>query len=397
MTSFLPYARQNIDENDIAAVVDVLRGDWLTTGPAVAAFEAALCEVTTAPYAVACSSGTAALHLAYIAAGVVPGDKVIVPAITFAASANAAKYIGAAPVFADVDPETGLMTPETFSAALEVAGKAAAVVPVHLGGQVCDMPAIAEIARPLGVKIIEDACHAIGGMPDEGAGPVAVGACTYSDAVAFSFHPVKTIAMGEGGAVTTRDEAMAAEIRQLRHHGIRTREDGFLNPGLADTGEDPNLWYYEAVATGFNYRASDIHCALGHSQIKRLSRLVARRAELVSLYMDALAPLAPIVRPLGRRGAGMTAWHLFVALIDFKRAGVSRAKLMVELRDRGIGTQVHYIPLHLMPIFSDDAAGAMMPGAMSYYAQCLSLPLYVGMTDGDVDRVVAALAEIIVG
>ena len=376
-------------------MVNVLRGDWLTTGPAVTEFERALCDVTTAPHSVACSSGTAALHLAYITVGVAPGDRIIVPAVTFAASANAAKYIGATPVFADVDPETGLMTTDTFSAALDGAGEVAAVVPVHLGGQVCDMPGIAEIARARGLKIIEDACHAIGGMPDEGSGPTSVGACDYSDAAAFSFHPVKTIAMGEGGAVTTRDAEMAASMRRLRHHGIRTRNDGFLNPALAETGEDPNLWYYEAAEMGFNYRASDIHCALGLSQIKRISRLVRRRGELTELYLAALAPLAPIVRPLGRRGAGFTAWHLFIALIDFERAGISRAKLMAELRERGIGSQVHYIPLNLMPTFAAEAGEMALPGAATYYGQCLSLPLFVGMTNDDVASVVAALSEVV--
>ncbi len=391
----MPYGRHNIDEDDIAAVVSVLRGDWLTTGPAVAEFERALCDVTTAPHSVACSSGTAALHLAYITAGVSPGDRIIVPAVTFAASANAARYVGATPVFADVDPETGLMTPETFSATLDVAVDVSAVVPVHLAGQVCDMPGIAAIARSRGIKIIEDACHAIGGMPDEGAGPAAVGACDYSDAAAFSFHPVKTIAMGEGGAVTTRDAEMAADMRRLRHHGIRTRNDGFLNAAQAETGEDPNLWYYEAAEVGFNYRASDIHCALGLSQIKRISHLVKRRGELTDLYLEALAPLAPIIRPLGRRGAGFTAWHLFVALIDFKRAEISRAKLMAELRERGIGSQVHYIPLNLMPAFAVEAGEYTLPGAAAYYEQCLSLPLFVGMTNDDVASVVAALSEII--
>lgn len=373
----------------------MLRGDWLTTGPAVAEFEKGLCDLTSAPHAVACSSGTAALHLAYIAAGIKPGDKVVVPAVTFAASANAAKYIGATPIFADVDPENGLMTPETFSAALKATEMVAAVVPVHLAGQVCDMPGIAAIARAKGIKIIEDACHAIGGFSDEGAGPIPVGACEYSDAAAFSFHPVKTIAMGEGGAITTSNAEMAAGMRRLRHHGIRMRNDGFLHPGLANTGEDPNPWYYEAAETGFNYRASDIHCALGLSQLRRISDLVRRRAELTDLYLEALAPLAPAVRPIGRRGGGATAWHLFVALIDFERAGINRAKLMVALRDRGIGTQVHYIPLHLMPAFAAEAEGVSLPGAMAYYEQCLSLPLFVGMTNNDATGVVAALSELL--
>ena len=390
--NILPYGRQNIDEDDIDAVVRVLRGDWLTTGPAVEGFETALCEATSAGHAVACSSGTAALHIAFAAAGVGPGDKVIVPSVTFAASANAAFYVGATPIIADVDAETGLLTPDGLSEAFDRSGGAAAVVPVHLAGQVCDMPGLSAIARREGMKVIEDACHAIGGTIDEGDGVSAVGACAYSDAAAFSFHPVKTVAMGEGGAVTTNDETMAGVMRRLRSHGIRREPDGFINTALATDGGKTNPWYYEIGELGFNYRASDIHCALVLSQMKKLDRSVARRAELVEIYLDLLAPLAPVVRPLGRRGGGRTAWHLFVARIDFAAAGISRGDLMRALRECGVGSQVHYIPLHLMPAFQTGAAEAAFPGAMNYYEKCLSLPLYVGMTDEDVENVVRSLA-----
>lgn len=391
----LPYGRHSIDEDDIEAVAQVLRGDWLTTGPMIEAFEAALCEVTTASHAVVCSSGTAALHIALAGVGVGAGDHVIVPAVTFAATANAARYIGAIPVIADVDPGTGLLTPDTFAEALERSGGAAAVVPVHLAGQVCDMRGIADIARSNNMKIVEDSCHAIGGTADEGEGESAVGACVYSDAAAFSFHPVKTIAMGEGGAVTTSNAEIDTSMRRLRNHGIRREPDGFINQARATEGEKTNPWYYEIDGLGFNYRASDLHCALGLSQIKKLEGRVSRRAELVDRYLDAIAPLAPIVRPLARRGSGRTSWHLFVARIDFAAAGVSRGDTMRALRERNVGSQVHYIPLQLMPAFEGIAAGVEFPGAMGYYEQCLSLPLYVGLADEEVDHVVRSLAAVL--
>lgn len=393
--NFLPYSRHNIDDEDIRAVVDILKGDWLTTGPAVAGFEEALCRITSAQYAVACSSGTAALHMALAATGIVERQRVIVPAITFAATANAARYLGAEPIFSDVDPDTGLLTPQTLAAAIKRSGGAQAVIPVHLAGQSCDMRGIAEIARENGMKVVEDSCHAIGGSIDEGEGDSPVGACVYSDAAAFSFHPVKSVAMGEGGAVTTNSADMDAEMRRFRSHGTRRESDGFLNAALAMEGESLNPWYYEIDGLGFNYRVSDIHCALGLSQLSKLAARVARRTELVDRYTDRLAPLAPIVRPLGRRGRGNTAWHLFVVLIDFAAAGTTRGDVMRALREQGIGSQVHYIPLPLMPAFNEFSDGSSFPGAMKYYEQCLSLPLYFGMSDDDVDRVVAVLADVL--
>jgi UDP-4-amino-4,6-dideoxy-N-acetyl-beta-L-altrosamine transaminase len=393
MSSFLPYGRQSVDEDDIAAVAEVLRGQALTTGPEVDRFERALAEVTGAGHAVACNSGTAALHLAVAALGIGPGDHVIVPTLTFLASANCARYVGADVIFADVDPHTGLMETEHFEAAMKrAAGKPVkAAIPVHLNGQCCDMPALAAVADRLGIALIEDACHALGGVMADGS---RVGACGASRAACFSFHPVKTVATGEGGAVTTNDAVMAETMRSLRSHGMRRQPQQPDVPefGLAADGT-PNPWYYEMPEPGWNYRLSDIHAALGRSQLRKLARFVARRAEIVARYDSAVAPLSNRLRPIGRVG-GTPAWHLYVVHIDFA-AGQDRAAVMRALSAKGIGTQVHYLPVHLQPYYQRLYGRQSLPGAEAYYAKCLSLPLFPTMTDADVDRVVAALREVI--
>lgn len=392
-----------IDDDDVAAVADVLRGDFLTTGPATRAFEEKLCDVTGAPYAVSCSSGTAALHLATLTLDLQPGDKVVVPAITFLATANAVRYVGAEVVFADVDADSGLMGPEHLTDALaRVNGKAKAVFPVHLGGQSPDMAAIQEIADRNGLALVEDASHAIGGAYSSLGGEVTVGACAHSDMATFSFHPVKTIAMGEGGAITTRDGALAERLRLLRNHGMTRNSGDFVHKDMAFGGEDgddggngeANPWYYEMQDLGFNFRPSDIHCALGLSQLGKLEKFVARRRALTDHYDALLAPLAPVVRPITRRPGGKPAWHLYQVLIDFDNAGRSRADVMKGLRERGIGTQVHYIPVHRQPYYRERYGEQTLPGAEGFYERCLSLPLFPAMLDTDVDRVVHALGKI---
>jgi UDP-4-amino-4,6-dideoxy-N-acetyl-beta-L-altrosamine transaminase len=387
---FLPYGRQLVDDDDVAAVANVLRGDYLTTGPTAEAFEAALKERTGAAHAVSCSSGTAALHMAMLALGLGPGDAAIVPTITFLATANAARFVGADVVFADVDPDSGLMRPADLRDAADRAnGRAKVVLPVHLAGQVPAMAEIQEIARKHGLAVVEDACHALGSTYGNG---VAVGACAHADMAAFSFHPVKAIAMGEGGAVTTNDGKLAAALRLLRNHGMTREAATFVNGDMAfDDADDANPWYYEMQAVGFNYRASDIHCALGLSQIKKLDDFVARRRALARSYDTLLAPLAPLVRPLKRTAGDVPAWHLYVALIDFAKAGLSRARLMRTLRDRNIGTQVHYIPVHAQPYYRRLYGERTLPGAEAYYKRCLTLPLHAGMTDDDAARVAAEL------
>jgi UDP-4-amino-4,6-dideoxy-N-acetyl-beta-L-altrosamine transaminase len=395
--AFLPYARQLIEEDDIAAVGDVLRSDWLTTGPIVDAFELALAEVVGSRGAAACSSGTAALHLAGAAVGLGPGHSAVVPSLTFVATANAVRLLGAEVVFADVDPESGLMEAEHLAKALATAEGTSvfAAYPVHLNGQCSDMAAIADVATSADIKIVEDASHALGtcyGADDPGT--ARVGECRHSDLAAFSFHPVKAIAMGEGGALTAADPDLLARSRRLRSHGLLREASSFERRDLAfDPGGAVNPWYYEMPEVGYNYRASDIHCALGLSQLSKLGRFVRERAALVARY-DALLPeLAPLVRPVARSRHCQPAWHLYVALIDFATADVGRGELMTRLGERGIGSQVHYLPVHLQPYYQNRYGKQRLPGAERYYAKALSLPLHVGMALGDVDRVVDALSD----
>ncbi len=378
---FLPYGRQVIEEDDIAAVREALMAPLLTTGPLVERFEQALAAATAAREAVVVSNGTAALHLAARAIHLDRAQTAIVPSVTFVATANAVRYCGAEVVFADVDPATGLMTAETLLEALRRApsNTARAVFPVHLAGQSCAMGAIAGLAREWGLWIVEDACHAIGGDQTTTHGPVPVGACADSDMACFSFHPVKTIAMGEGGAITTNNAGLAAAMRRDRSHGL-IRESDPSEP-----------WAYELREPGFNYRAPDILCALGLSQLKKLARFAAQRRRLVAAYRERLGAMRAILQPVEDAGHGDPAWHLFVVRIDFERAGVSRADLMRRLAEAGIGSQVHYIPVHRQPYYAARYPGTHLPGADAYYARCLSLPLFASMSEDDVARVCGAL------
>jgi len=391
---FLPYARQMIDEADIAAVSDVLRSDFLTTGPMVEKFEDVLAKTVGSRHAVVCSNGTAALHLAALALGIGPGDRVIVPSITFLATANAVRYVGGEVVFADINPETGQMEPEQLAAAIATVDgmEARAVFPVCLAGATAD-PAGLETAAA-GRQIVYDASHALGtryrGRNQRGT----VGDCRHSALVTFSFHPVKTIALGEGGAVTTNSDTLAEKLRRYRNHGMTRNSKDFVYAKLAsDTGENVNPWYYEMLELGYNYRLTDIQCALGLSQIAKLGAFAARRRSLAARYFDRLAPLSPQVRPLGRTSGCDPVLHLFVVLIDFPALGTDRAGAMQALKVRGVGTQVHYIPVHTQPYYVNRYGSLDLPGAAEYYARTLSLPLFVGMTDDDVDRVVETLAD----
>ena len=396
--AFLPYGRQSIGEDDIAEVTAVLRGDWLTTGPAVAAFEDAFAESVGARFAVACSSGTAALHLAALALDLGPDDLVIVPTMTFMATASAVRLAGAEVVFADVDAETGLMTPATLEAAIadlapDRRARVRAVFPVHFAGQTVDLPAIAAIAEKQGWTIVEDAAHAVGS--EYGAGN-RVGDCRHGAMATFSFHPVKTITSGEGGMVTTNDPDLAEALRRFRTHGITRRPEDFRSPAAArDARGEINPWYHEVHRIGPNCRLSDIHAALGLAQLRKLPEFAARRRALAARYDARLAPLAPVLRPIGRVPDCRPCWHLYVVRLDFARLYRDRAAVMEALRQKGIGTQVHYIPVHRQPYYQDRYGARDLPGAEAWYRSVLSLPLFPAMAKDDVDRVVGALAEII--
>ena len=394
---FLPYGRHDIDEADIAAVAEVLRSDWLTTGPAVPAFEREFAAAVGARHAVACSSGTAALHLAALAAGLGEGDAAVVPSLTFLATANCNRFVGAEVVFADVDAETGLMGSAHLEAALSraVGKRVKAVYPVHLNGQCKDMEAIQATAKAHGLTIIEDACHALGTTWRESSGKRnGIGSCSHSDMAIFSFHPLKTIAAGEAGAVTTNDEALAQRLALMRNHGMVREASAFRSRDLAFDDEGaPNPWYYEMPEPGFNYRLSDINAALAHSQLAKLERFAARRRTLAKRYDQLLAPLAPLVHPLARVSGCDPVLHLYVVQVDFDAADTTRAKLMTRLREAGIGTQVHYLPVHMQPYYRTRYGESDLPGARAYYDRCLTLPLFPAMADSDLDRVVAALGE----
>lgn len=390
----LPYGCHLIDDDDVAAVVKVLRGELIAGGgPVGQALEETFAERVGARHGVVCASGTAALHLAALALGLGEGDVVVVPTLTFLATANAARYVGAEVVFADVDAETGLLTEAALEAALARAGgKARAVFPVHLNGQCADMSRLGPLAVRHGLQVVEDACHALGATYEGDGSRHHAGACAHGAMTAFSLHPVKAIAMGEGGMITTNDPALAEAMSRLRSHGMVRDPARFEQPleALSAAGQ-VNSWYYEMPEIGYNFRASEINSALGLSQLGKLDRFLARRRALAARYDEVLAPLAPLLRPVPRQPGGESGWHLYVVRIDFAAAGMEREMLMARLRDQGIGTQVHYLPVHRQPYYRRRYGELALPGADAYYARCLSLPLFPGMADDDVDFVAETL------
>ncbi len=376
----LPYGRQTIEQDDIDAVVDALKADFLTTGPKVHEFEQALTALTGAKEAIVVGNGTHALHLACLAAGLGRGDYAIVPTVTFLATANAVRYCGADVIFCDVDAETGLIDLSALTKLLETHRNKSikAILPVHLTGQIVDLAALKSCINGSDIRIIADACHAIGGCKDD----YIVGSSSIEDMSTFSFHPVKTIAMGEGGAITLNDPELALKIRQLRSHGME------MTPEIG-------AWAYRMDQLGFNYRATDFQCALGLSQLKKLERFKARRQELVALYNEQLTDLSPFVMPSKQVEGQHPAWHLYAARFDFDAIGKTRDQIMKDLRALGVGTQVHYIPVHSQPYYADLYGVQDMPGADAYYKQTLSLPLYPSLQDTDIEHVVASLKEVI--
>lgn len=389
----IPYGKHHIDEEDIQAVVDVLRSGALTQGPAVEAFEHSVAEYVGVKYAVAVSSGTAALHLAALVAGIGPGKSLITSPITFVASSNAALYAGGQAAFADIDPDTINISPDSLKEALGKNPDIRAVVPVHFAGLPCDMPAIKAAADQAGAVVIEDAAHALGARyPD---GQRRVGCCAYSLMTIFSFHPVKAIAAGEGGMITTNDEPTYRKLLRLRSHGINKLDDPLQFPEQAVTDGVRDPWYYEMQDLGFHFRITDIQCALGLSQLKKLDRFIARRRQLVRQYDEAFAGMQNC-QPVQVGGRDLSAHHLYVLRIDFEKVGLSRGEVMRELKARQIGSQVHYIPVPAQPYYRRlGFRPEDYPNAQKYYQEALSIPLFYDLTDEQQKQVIDALKELL--
>jgi perosamine synthetase len=375
----LPYGRQQLDDTDVEAVVDVLRSDWLTTGPKVGEFEEALAEFVGAKEAVAVSNGTAALHAVSYVIGVGHADEVIVPAITFAATANAVVFQGGTPVFADIDPDTLLLDPGQVEA--KITAKTKAIIAVDYAGQPADYDLLRDLAGQHNLTLIDDACHALGGTYKGRA----VG--TLADLNTFSLHPVKHITTGEGGVITTNSPDMARRMRAFRNHGITTDHRQRAEQGS---------WHYDMVDLGYNYRITDFQCALGLSQLNKLPGWISRRQEIAQSYNRALADL-PAVKPLRVRQDVSHAYHLFVVLLDLDRLSVSREQVFAALRAEGIGVNVHYIPVHLHPFYQQRflVGPGLCPVAEAAYEKLITLPIFPGMSDNDVADVVAALYKVI--
>lgn len=388
----ISYGRQHIDEEDIQAVVDCLRSSNLTQGPMVAEFEQSVASYVGARFAVAVSSGTAGLHIAALAAGAKPATALLTSPITFVATSNAAVYAGATPLFADIEADSINISPAAIAQKLAEHPEISIISPVHFAGLPCDMVAIKKMADSAGAVVIEDAAHALGSRYVDGS---MVGNCRHSLMTVFSFHPVKSITTGEGGMITTNDEETYRKLLRLRSHGINKEADNYLSPQNAQTNGVPNPWYYEMQELGFHYRITDIQCALGVSQMKKLDRFVSRRHVLTSRYDAAFAGMK-FLKPAQKQGRDRSAHHLYPVRINFAAAGTTRAVFMGELRRKGVITQVHYIPVTMQPFYQRmGCVGADYPQANTYYAEALSLPLYVDLTDEQQDSVITLLQEVI--
>ena len=370
----IPYGKQTIDQDDIQAVVDVLQSDFLTTGPKIAEFEQTVADYVGAKYAVAISNGTSALHAACFAAGIEPGDEVITTPLTFAASANCVLYCGGTPVFADVDPKTYNIDPEDIQR--KITDRTKAIIAVHLAGQPCDMDAIHSIAREHGLIVIEDGAHALGSVYKG----KKVG--SMSDMTTFSFHPVKPITTGEGGMIVTDNEDFYKKMILFRSHGI-TRDDSMMT-------RNDGPWFYQQFDLGYNYRITDIQCALGCSQMKKLDRFLALRKEIVAHYNEAFADCDNIITPY-QLSDTESGWHLYIVQVK----NCDRRQVFEKMREKGIGVNVHYIPVYMHPYYQEHGyENVHCANAEEIYSHIISLPLYPGLTSEQQDYVIDTLKSL---
>lgn len=370
----IPYGKQTIDQDDIQAVVDVLKSDFLTTGPKIAEFEQTVADYVGAKYAVAISNGTSALHAACFAAGIGPGDEVITTPLTFAASANCVLYCGGTPVFADVDPKTYNIDPEDIRR--KITDRTKAIIAVHLAGQPCDMDAIHSIAHEYGLIVIEDGAHALGSVYKG----KKVG--SLSDMTTFSFHPVKPITTGEGGMIVTDNEEFYKKMALFRSHGI-TRDDSMMT-------RNDGPWFYQQFDLGYNYRITDIQCALGCSQMKKLDRFLARRKEIVARYNEAFADCDNIITPY-QLSDTESGWHLYIVQVK----NCDRRQVFEAMREKGIGVNVHYIPVYMHPYYQEHGyENVHCANAEEIYSHIISLPLYPGLISEQQDYVIDTLKSL---
>lgn len=395
-SEIIGYSRQSIDDSDIDSVIEVLKSSHLTQGREIEEFEAALCKYTGAKYAVAVSSGTAALHIACLAAGLKEEDEFITSPNTFVASANCGVYCGAKPVFADIKKDTYNLDPQEIKE--KITPKTRVVIPVHFAGQICDMEEIKNIIRQRQTQdkekifTIEDASHALGSLYKGSK----AGSCVYSDMTIMSFHPVKHITTGEGGVIFTNNEKLYGRLKLFRSHGITNNKDDLVFEEEAFGPGGLNPWYYEQQALGFNYRITDIQCALGRSQLGKIDFFLSRRRRIFGVYNNALADNKLITLPSESR-ACFTNWHLYVLQVDFDALGKDRADIMRRLREKGVGTQVHYIPVHTQPFYRKKFGTNWgdCPRAEAYYKRCLSVPIFPAMSDKDIGKVINSLSEVL--
>lgn len=399
MGDILAYGKQNISKEDLSYVLEALKNDFLTQGPLVERFEQDLASYLNSKHVVVVSNGTAALHIASLALDLRPGDAVIIPAISFVATSNSVLYCGAIPVFADVDSTTGNISIESAENAYHLAKSKGlnvkAIYPVHFSGFPCESNEILEFANKYNLKIVEDACHSLGAQYRKAEQDDFSMVGSFADMAVWSFHPVKHITTGEGGAVSTNDDKLARKLRLFRSHGISKDPTTFVinEQAIDDVTLEVNPWYHEMHCLGFNYRLPDILCALGVSQLKRLPEFIRKRKEIASYYKEELASIYCLKIPNHNSKNSISSYHLFSVLIDFKALKLSRKQVMEKLRLKGVGSQVHYIPIPCQPYYrnnQDKFLSTPIPNAVKFYESELSIPMYYDLTENNLETVVAA-------